>query len=115
MITLDDIDKPLVLLYGDIGYGKTTFIRNLIGDVVTSPTFNKIQEYNIIYNNKKYNIAHIDLYMNTIDEDMIIYYINNFDLIFIEWANLLSDQFKKTINNISTKITFNKNHQFYIH
>ena len=55
-----------ILLYGEIGVGKTTFTRLLINDLntssnkieVLSPTFNIILEYTV----NKINIRHFDLY-----------------------------------------------------
>ena len=62
--------KPgnIVFLYGEIGVGKTTFIRYLINKFqkndnlkiteVTSPTFNLLNEYQL----KKIKINHYDLF-----------------------------------------------------
>ena len=57
-----------VFLYGDIGVGKTTFIRSLINNLqkknkiglteVPSPTFNIVNEYQI----KNLTIKHFDLF-----------------------------------------------------
>ena len=62
--------KPgnVVFLYGEMGVGKTTFIRYLINNFqknnklelteVTSPTFNLLNEYRI----NQFKINHYDLY-----------------------------------------------------
>ena len=52
-----------VLLYGDLGAGKTTFTQFFakalgVKDVVTSPTFNIVKEYPL----KDFSIYHFDLY-----------------------------------------------------
>ena len=58
----------VIFLYGEIGVGKTTFVRNLINNLevaegndlreVLSPTFNIVFNYEI----KKLRIMHYDLY-----------------------------------------------------
>ena len=94
----------LVFLFGEIGTGKTTFVKNFINNLqkknqeniteVPSPTFNILNEYKI----KNLDIYHYDLYrvkdkeelqnLGKIDE-------NSNALIFVEWPELL----KKNILN----------------
>ena len=60
--------QDIIFLYGEIGVGKTTFVRYLINGLqkenneivtdVTSPTFNILNEYQI----KNIKINHYDLY-----------------------------------------------------
>ena len=60
--------QDIIFLYGEIGVGKTTFVRYLINGLqkknneitteVTSPTFNILNEYQI----KKIKINHYDFY-----------------------------------------------------
>ena len=53
-----------VLLYGDLGAGKTAFVRGLAAglgldpDAVTSPTFTIVQEYR----GRERTLQHVDLY-----------------------------------------------------
>ena len=86
------ISLPLIVgLRGDLGVGKTAFIRSLIklykkDERVKSPTFSLVEEY--IYD--KINIIHADLYRIKKNEK---YYLNLEDyqsknsLILIEWID----------------------------
>ena len=56
----------VIALYGDMGAGKTTFVRGMaeffgIKDMVSSPTFSIINEYDC----KKFKIYHFDMYRIT--------------------------------------------------
>ena len=65
----------VVFLHGEIGVGKTTFIRHLVNNLqvnnhlnpteVTSPTFNLVNEYDVGI----FIIQHYDLYRLTSDEE----------------------------------------------
>jgi len=78
--------KRIYLLYGKVGAGKTTFVRNFLNnDIVTSPTFSLCNNYYI--NDKE--IAHFDFYNKTVDYSLIYHALNTCDLIFIEWPELL--------------------------
>ena len=95
-----------VFLYGEIGVGKTTFIRYLINEFqkknnldlteVTSPTFNILNEYQI----EDINIKHYDLYrlkeFNEINNLGILEDTEN-SLILIEWPTLLLDNLNNFI------------------
>lgn len=57
----------VVLFYGDIGVGKTEFIKGIckyfnVEEIVTSPTFTIINQYNGMLNGEEIVIFHIDLY-----------------------------------------------------
>ncbi|MGM0640377.1 MAG: tRNA (adenosine(37)-N6)-threonylcarbamoyltransferase complex ATPase subunit type 1 TsaE [Thermotogota bacterium] len=84
-------DGHVILLYGDLGTGKTTFSKYFIGSriknaMVTSPTF-AIEN---IYGERP-RIHHIDLYR--IQDPYEIEYIDLFadkeDIYLIEWADYL--------------------------
>ena len=68
----------VVFFHGEIGVGKTTFIRHLINELqiknylnlteVTSPTFNLVNEYDVGI----FIIQHYDLYrLKSVDETKI--------------------------------------------
>ena len=89
--------KPgdVILLYGDLGSGKTTFVKGFLKGLefsggVTSPTFSLINEYEA---SKK--VIHIDCYreenlqrwINLGIED----YFNGANIVIVEWPEILSD------------------------
>ena len=101
-----------LFLYGEMGVGKTTFIKyfineyqkinNLIQTEITSPTFSLLNEYQV----KDIRIKHYDLFRINRKED-----INNLDIFekdnklitLIEWPQLIAD--KQDIKFIT--LTFN--------
>ena len=101
-----------VFLYGEMGVGKTTFVKylineyqkiyNLIQTEITSPTFSLLNEYQV----KEIRIKHYDLFRINRKED-----INNLDIFekdnklitLIEWPQLIAD--KQDIKFIT--LTFN--------
>ena len=107
----------VVFLYGEMGVGKTTFIRYLINNFqknnkleiteVTSPTFNLLNEYRI----NQFKINHYDLYRLKKTEE-----INNLDLFediidtitLIEWPQIIE---KKPKNLIELIFEYGIDHQ----
>ena len=101
-----------VFLYGEMGVGKTTFVKyfineyqkinNLTQTEITSPTFSLLNEYQV----KDMRIKHYDLFRINKKED-----INNLDIFekdnklitLIEWPQLIAD--KQDIKFIT--LTFN--------
>ena len=78
-INLEDIEKiaeffkgilkdgNIVIMEGNLGFGKTTFVRILSRlmeseDIVSSPSFTLINEYDIILNGEESILRHVDLY-----------------------------------------------------
>lgn len=87
----------LILLSGEMGTGKTTFVKYFINALtgyagVTSPTFSIINEYQ---NKDGSPIYHMDLYrLETIEEALNIgieEYLDSGHLCLIEWPNLITD------------------------
>lgn len=79
--------NELILLYGDLSAGKTTFTKALVSsidksleDEVNSPTFTVMN----VYETPKFPIYHIDLYR--VKEFDISDIVGN-GLIIVEWAN----------------------------
>jgi len=94
---IKNFDKPAVIaFYGDMGVGKTTFIKALCKqlsctDNITSPTFSIVNEYNTTTNEK---IFHFDLYrIEKIQEAIEIGiedYFYSGDWCFIEWPEIVN-------------------------
>ena len=89
----------VVFLYGEIGVGKTTFIRYLVNSLqinnnlnqteVTSPTFNLVNEYDV----RIFTIQHYDLYRltNSIETENIGLLENKKEfLTLIEWPEKIN-------------------------
>ena len=96
----------IVFLYGEIGVGKTTFIKHLINSLqfksnqkiteVPSPTFNIVYEYKI----DEMIIQHYDLYR--VKSHMELKNIGIFEnqkdsLILIEWPEIIKEKPKNII------------------
>ena len=111
--------KPgnIVFLYGEIGVGKTTFIRYLINRFqkenkiklteVTSPTFNLLNEYQI----KKIKINHYDLFrLKNVEElkNLGLFENNNNTVTLIEWPQIIK---KKPKNLIELIFEYGIDHQ----
>ena len=97
----------IVLFYGEIGVGKTTFIRDLINHLqvnnhlkpteVTSPTFDLVNEYNV----GVFIIQHYDLYrLKSIDETKNIGLLENQKEVvtLVEWPEKINDKINNKID-----------------
>ena len=97
----------VVFLHGEIGVGKTTFIRHLINDLqadnhlnlteVTSPTFNLVNEYDVGI----FVIQHYDLYrLKSSDETKNIGLLENQKKIItlIEWPEKIDSKIDNKID-----------------
>lgn len=83
----------VVLLSGDLGSGKTTFVKEVVRslgceDLVTSPTFTLLNTYNA-----KFPIYHFDMYrLSSAEEATSVGFEEYFDkrtldgVCFVEWA-----------------------------
>ena len=111
--------KPgcFIFLYGEMGVGKTTFIRYLINQFqklnkleiteVTSPTFNLLNEYQI----NDFKINHYDLFRLKSSEE-----IKNLDLFednkniitLVEWPQIIKEKPK---NLIELVFEYGKDHK----
>lgn len=89
-------ERTVFALYGPMGVGKTTFIRNLMielgtNDVVNSPTFAIVN----VYSSKEGEVYHFDCYrLNIIQEAIdlgIEDYLYSGNYCFIEWPEKIEE------------------------
>jgi len=105
----------VIFLYGQIGVGKTTFVRLLINNYenekklkkseVLSPTFNIVFEYDI----KDFTIEHYDLYRLKNEKEIknIGLFVNlKQNITIVEWPELIKN---KPINRIDLFFEYTKN------
>lgn len=103
--------NQIIFLYGEIGVGKTTFVRYLINKLqkdeniniteVTSPTFNILNEYQI----GDLTIKHYDLFRIKLKEEIInlnIFEDNLNSISLIEWPQIID-----TKSNNHVELFFN--------
>ena len=92
-----------ILLYGEMGVGKTTFVKYFINELqkknelsqteITSPTFNLLNEYQI----RDIKIKHYDLFrINSKKEvnDLEVFETGDKVITLIEWPELIDDKGK---------------------
>ena len=98
----------VIFLYGEMGVGKTTFVKYLINQFqinkkfqiteVTSPTFNLLNEYEV----DNLVIKHYDLFRlkdKSEIKNLDLFDKNKSTIILIEWPELIKkENFKKTID-----------------
>ena len=88
----------IFFLYGEMGVGKTTFVKYFINNLqlifdkniteVTSPTFNIMNEYSL----GNFVIKHYDLYRLRSEselKELNLFEKNNDDILLIEWPEII--------------------------
>ena len=102
-----------IFLFGEMGVGKTTLIKALssslgVTDIVSSPTFSLVNEYNC---NGDYKIYHFDFYR--LKNDLSAYdigfeeYMSTEDYCFIEWSEKILDLLPNNV--VKLYLSLNKN------
>ena len=104
----------IIFLYGEIGVGKTTFVRFLINHLqveggikksdILSPTFNIVYDYDV----KKTKILHYDLYRLKNHRDILelgMFETSDNYIRIIEWPDLIKP---KPIDRIDITIKYDK-------
>lgn len=92
-----DQRKNIILLRGDLGAGKTTFVKTYVNhlggdkDEVDSPTFSLLNTYSV--NNQ--DIHHFDLYRiqspQEIEDIGFMEYMDSGNLCFVEWPEKIAE------------------------
>ena len=106
----------IFFLYGEMGVGKTTFVKFLINNMqirskkklteITSPTFNIMNEYDI----NGLLVKHYDLYrLKSADEleDLNIFDENDKAILLIEWPQIIKKE-----PNLVTKLYFEYENEY---
>ena len=105
------VPPMIVLLKGDLGSGKTTFVKDVVAalgskDLVTSPTFTLMNTYNAAF-----PIYHFDMYrLSSVEEAKAVGFEEYFDkqrldgVCFVEWP----ENVKGLINDVDYVIRIDK-------
>ena len=110
------VKGDVILFYGEIGVGKTTFIKSLVNSLektdkkniseITSPTFSLMNQYKL----NKFDIHHYDLYRLKSEKDILS--LNIFEdisdkIVLIEWPEILGEH--KPRNTIDINFEYGEN------
>lgn len=104
--------NEIIAMYGELGAGKTAFARGLarglgVEDIVSSPTFAIVNEYQGVY-----PIYHFDMYRieswNDLDSIGFFDYIDN-GVMLIEWSENIEGALPENIIKVNIQKTSNEN------
>jgi tRNA threonylcarbamoyladenosine biosynthesis protein TsaE len=110
---INSITSKVILLYGDMGAGKTTLIKSLVKaigshDEVSSPTFSIVNEYetsnDLIYHFDLYRINDLEEAYNFGIED----YLNSNHWVLIEWPEIIESILTEPHNRLDVLINNDK-------
>ena len=108
-----------IMLRGELGSGKTTIVKSVlkkigVNEVVTSPTFSIVNEYN----SAETIVYHFDLYRieNTEELGVIGFedYIYSQNICFIEWPEIVLDKINFKYLDIEVKYLDENNREILI-
>jgi tRNA threonylcarbamoyladenosine biosynthesis protein TsaE len=108
---IKQLTSKTILMYGDMGVGKTTFIKSFVkalksDDDVTSPTFSIVNEY-VTPSDK---VFHFDLYRIKDENEALQFGIEDYlysnNWVIIEWPDRIENLYPNNANIIT--ITQNK-------
>ena len=98
-LILDTSLPRFVAMYGDLGVGKTAFVRGFCselckGIIVRSPTFALVNDYKCQKNSGRINrVYHFDMYRITGEDDLYSIgfydYLDSGELCIAEWCELI--------------------------
>ena len=106
-IASERFPNMIICLSGDLGSGKTVFTKGLaislgIDEIITSPTFNIIKEYNAV----EMPLFHMDVYRLNGDITTLGLeeYFNKDGIVAIEWADTITSYLPKERLEIKIKV-----------
>ena len=111
---LQSVKSKVILLYGELGVGKTTLISEIVKELgsdtdVSSPTFSIVNEYEI----KDGLVYHFDFYRINNEEEVYDLgfeeYLSTDHWIFMEWPEKISSLLPDNINEIHLEKVDEKN------
>lgn len=97
-------DGDLIIMKGNLGFGKTTFVRIFARllkseDIISSPSFTLINEYDIILTGEETILRHVDLYRLSSEEELdnigFKDKIKENGITMIEWGDKFENYFDK--------------------
>ena len=104
-IESEKFPNMVICLRGDLGTGKTVFTKGIaqalgISEVITSPTFNIIKEYD-----GELPLYHMDVYRldSKVDDLGLDEYYKKGGIVVIEWADMIEDYLPEERLDISIK------------
>ena len=115
--------RKKIMLYGDMGAGKTTFAKAFcqylgVQSLTSSPTFSLVNEYVYVKNGVEKLIHHLDLYrLKNLDEALDIgieEYLYDDDYCLIEWPQIIEPLLDADVLKISFEISGNSTRKIVI-
>ena len=102
---LNSLDSKIILVYGEMGVGKTTLIRELVKELgykkdISSPTFSIVNEYDLLDD----LVYHFDFYRIESEEEIYDIgfedYFQSKNWIFVEWPEKVKHLIDEPVNEI---------------
>lgn len=112
-VILTNLKHKVVLFEGELGAGKTSFIKVLVkemgsSDEVSSPTFSIVNEYEL----PKAKVFHFDLYRIKTEEEALDFgideYLESGNFCFIEWPEKITDFLPDDFHTVKIIVEENK-------
>ena len=102
----------VVALSGELGAGKTQFTKGIgkalgVDEIVNSPTYTIINEYNYSEENKERVLAHMDTWRlqdNELEKSGLIENLEKRNTVVIEWADKFYEQISAICDNMNVPI-----------
>jgi len=112
--------NKVILFHGEMGAGKTTFIKALskalgVNDATSSPTFSLVNEYQTVDNKKLY---HFDVYRLKNENEALDMGIEDYlysgNWCFIEWAEKIPNLIQEQHSVITIKLAADGKRELFL-